>query len=345
MGLFNRETDDSNKTVVPVWFMRQAGRYHSHYQALKKEHDFITLCKDPKLAYEVTMGPIDEFNFDAAILFSDLLFPLEHLGMGLKYAPGPILDMKLETLDDVKKLGQVSPASEFYNFQKEACSLLKEGLDSSKTLIGFVGAPFTLYTYAVQGAHAGALQSAKSGLYDGRFEAFCELLLPAVEEEMALQAMGGADVIALFDTAVGELNLVDFKRFIVPKLHGITKRFKQRFPNKKIIYYSKMTSINHLDLIQDDNIDVLGVDYRHDLAKVLNRYGKDYYIQGNIDPCWLHTSWETLEQNLIEFKNHLYDNNVPFDKWIAGLGHGVLIKTPEENVFNTVNFIHENFKY
>ena len=97
MGLFNdRLKNENGKTQVPVWFMRQAGRYHSHYQNIKKGSDFMAMCKSPKLACEVTMGPINDFNFDAAILFSDLLFPLEQMGLGLTYAPGPILKFKLE---------------------------------------------------------------------------------------------------------------------------------------------------------------------------------------------------------------------------------------------------------
>ena len=109
MGLFNDRTQRDGKTGVPVWFMRQAGRYHSHYQGIKKKADFRSMGKTPDLAMEVTMGPTRDFDFDAAILFSDLLFPLEHLGMGLKYEPGPILDMRIETKDDLNKLKVVAP--------------------------------------------------------------------------------------------------------------------------------------------------------------------------------------------------------------------------------------------
>ena len=142
-NIFENRLQENGKTRVPVWFMRQAGRYHDHYQNLKKSYDFMTLCKEPKLACEVTMGPIEEFDFDAAILFSDLLFPLEQLGMDLVYNPGPKLGSKLEKLEDLKKLNQ-NPDQNFYNFQKEACTLLKQTLPKEKTRLGFVGAPFTL---------------------------------------------------------------------------------------------------------------------------------------------------------------------------------------------------------
>ncbi|MEE2670064.1 MAG: uroporphyrinogen decarboxylase family protein [Bdellovibrionota bacterium] len=342
MGLFENRLSKDGKTQVPVWFMRQAGRYHDHYQNLKKTHDFMTLCKDPKLACEVTMGPIDEFKFDAAILFSDLLFPLEQLNMGLTYNPGPILTKKLSTLEDIKALDK-NTNKEFFQFQKEACELLKVALPIDKTLLGFVGAPFTLYAYGVEGSHAGALVSSKTGLYDGRYEAFCELLLPNVLDEMILQAEGGADAICLFDTAVGELTVKDFKAFAVPKIKFLTSEFKKRYPNKKIVYYSRNTHKEHLRNIQDDNIDVIGVDWRHNLAEVLNEFGKDYYIQGNFDPCWLHLPWNQLEKHLQEFYQELDGQDL--SRWICGLGHGVLQHTPQENVRKAVEYIHNNFLY
>lgn len=183
--IFENRIKQGDKTQVPVWFMRQAGRYHDHYQNLKKTYSFMELCKQPKLACEVTMGPIEEFNFDAAILFSDLLFPLEQLGMDLVYNPGPKLGFKIDTLEDISKLNS-SADQDFFKFQHDACQLLRESLPKTKTLLGFVGAPFTLYAYAVEGSHAGALVSSKTGLYDGRYEKFCELLIPNVIHEMKI---------------------------------------------------------------------------------------------------------------------------------------------------------------
>ena len=343
--IFENRIKNDGKTNVPVWFMRQAGRYHDHYQNLKKSHNFMTLCKEPKLACEVTMGPIDEFNFDAAILFSDLLFPLEQLGTGLVYNPGPKLELTISKMEDLKRLKMSGHDKSYYKFQKDACTLLKETLPDTKTLLGFVGAPFTLYAYAVEGAHAGALVSSKTGLYDGRFDALCEVMLPNVLGEMIMQAEGGADAMCIFDTAVGELTVKDYKNIVLPKLKWLTKEFKALYPDKKIIYYSKNTHYGHLDEIQDENIDVLGVDWRHDIADVLNRYGKDYYIQGNFDPCWLHLPWNECEVNLKEFYQNIVDKKADQSKWICGLGHGVLQFTPEENVKKTIEYIHKNFKY
>jgi uroporphyrinogen decarboxylase len=344
-NIFENRMKINGKTRVPVWFMRQAGRYHDHYQNLKKDHDFMTLCKDPKLACEVTMGPIREFDFDAAILFSDLLFPLEQMGTGLVYDPGPKLSLTIEKLEDLKRLKMSGHSPTYYQFQKDACALLKVALPSNKTLLGFVGAPFTLYAYAVEGSHAGALVSSKTGLYDGRFEAFCETLLPNVLGEMCMQAEGGADAMCMFDTAVGECTVNDFKEFVLPKIKWLSREFKKQYPHKKIIYYSRNTHIQHLQEIQDDNIDVLGVDWRLNIGEILNTFGKDYYIQGNFDPCWLHLSWPLLQKKLENFYREICEQNAPQNKWICGLGHGVLQHTPQDNVKKTIQYIHEHFQY
>lgn len=305
----------------------------------------MTMCKDPKLACEITMGPIRDFDFDAAILFSDLLFPLEQMGLGLTYAPGPILQNKLESKDDLKKVKMIQKAESYYQFQKEATALLRKELPATKSLLGFVGAPWTLYTYAVEGSHAGALTSSKRGFYDGRWEGFCELLLPNLLTEMSLQAQGGADTVCLFDTAVGELMLTDFKKYIVPVLRKVTAEFKKMHPSIKVVYYSKLTHMDYLDEIQDKNIDVLGIDWRMNLAGALKRYSKDYYIQGNFDPSYLHYEWPQVEEKLKEFWAPLADGGVDLNRWICGLGHGVLQQTPEENVRKAVQYIHQNFVY
>jgi uroporphyrinogen decarboxylase len=346
MGLFTTRIKTENKTQVPVWFMRQAGRYHSHYQNIKKDSDFMTMCKNPKLAQDVTMGPIEDFKFDAAILFSDLLFPLEHLNLGLSYHSGPpTLERHLTDENIFATLKPKTDASVFYNFQGEAIKLLKKSLPSHVSMLGFVGAPFTLYTYATEGSHSGGLIESKKGLYNGRYSKFCELLLPTLLAEMQVQARAGADAICLFDTAVGELCLSDFKEFIVPRLQELLETFKKSHPDTKIVYYSKLTHLDYLRTLGHLPIDVLGVDWRMNLAAVLKEFGDRFYIQGNIDPVWLHLPWSDLEKNLAGFIKNLKDENVRLDKWICGLGHGVLQKTPEENVRKTVEYIHKNFTY
>ena len=331
---------ENRGSTLPVWFMRQAGRYHSHYQNIKKDSDFMTMCKNPELACEVTLGPIQDFGFNAAILFSDLLFPLEQLGMGLSYHSGPpTLEWHLQTPEDVKKLKVVAPGEEFYKFQGDACKLLRERLPKDVTLLGFVGAPFTLYTYAVEGSHAGNLVSAKQGLFDGRFEAFTKILMPELLSEMLVQARGGAQAIALFDTAAGELCVSDYQEFIVPKITKLLNDFKAQSPKTKIIYYSKHTQAGFIKSLDLTNIDVIGVDWRCDLVEIQKLLPPHVFIQGNLDPAWLHLPWELLEKKATRYYQDLRERGLDFKRWTAGLGHGVLIKTPETNVRNLVKLI------
>ncbi len=346
MGLFTNRPTTNHVKGVPVWFMRQAGRYHAHYQNIKKNSDFMTMCRDPELACEITLGPIQDFKFDAAILFSDLLFPLDHMGLGLSYESGPpTLERHLHTLEDVKSIQLRAPNEEFYAFQQKACSFLKVKLPESTTLLGFVGAPFTLYTYAVEGAHKGNLISSKLGLRDGRFKAFVELLLDPVVTEMSMQAAGGAEAICLFDTAAGELDLADYAEFIVPAIAKVVSRFKAKHPDKKIVYYSKFTHLNYLEKLEGIEIDVLGVDWRHNIGEVLSRFGDRYMIQGNLDPVHLFLPWEELALKWRALWEQVKSSGVSPDRWIVGLGHGVLPGTPEENVRKSVELIHREFLY
>lgn len=338
MGLF---TDRQKK--IPVWFMRQAGRYHAHYQALRRKHSFMDLCKKPELACEVTMGPIDDFKFDAAILFSDLLFPLEYLGMGLSYEQGPpTLELHLKTKEDFKNLLPQGQAESFFHFQKEAVQQLKKKLPQDKSLLGFVGAPFTLYTYATEGSHKEGLHLSKRGLYEGRFDLFLRELLSPLLVEMNLQAQGGADALCLFDTAVGELSPSDFEKYILPSLALICQSFKKENPNKRLVYYSKNTGLAHLRLLRSiPEIDVLGIDWKNNLRATLDEFGDKFFIQGNIDPDWLFLPWEELEKRLQTLWSEM-KGSPNLHHWIFGLGHGVLPQTPEENVRRTVQWVHDH---
>lgn len=343
-NIFENRKVVNGKTQVPVWFMRQAGRYHAHYQAIKAKSDFLTMCKDPKLACEVTMGPIEDFKFDAAILFSDLLFPLEHLGTGLRYDPGPKLDWHLDSVEKLKSLKELAPAEKFFSFQKEACVLLKKALPQDKTLLGFVGGPFTLYTYVTEGLHDGNLVSAKRGLHDGRWQGFLEKLIPNLVTEMRVQAEGGADAVCLFDTAAGELSPGDYGRFVVPALKTVMTEFKKLCPKTKITYYSKHTQRAHLDFLHDLPINTIGIDWRCDLVEVQKMFPK-LFVQGNFDPIWLHLPQNIMLENLKSWHKDLIKRGLDSSRWICGLGHGVTIQTPEDNVRKAVELVHAEFGY
>lgn len=332
-NLFQAAIRRRNTKRPPAWFMRQAGRYHSHYQALKQKYSFIELCRIPEVACETTMGPIRDFGFDAAILFSDLLFPLEAMGMGLAYDPGPKLDWYLRTPEDLNRLKGGEELASHMNFQAEAMKLIRAALPAEKGLLGFVGGPLTLFCYAVEGSHQGQLDSAHLGLTDGRYEGFVERIIDLLAENMALQTRAGADTIAVMDTCAGEFEPEVFAKICVPTLAKVYERYQKKCPGVPMTYYSKGTGPAHWRALADLPIGALGIDWNHDLAQVLEEWGDKYAIQGNIDPNWLFLPQAELEQKVRKvYASVAALKPSKLDGWISGLGHGVLPKTPEDSV-------------
>ena len=211
-----------SQSTPPIWLMRQAGRYHKHYQALRAKYSFMDLCKRPELAAEVALGPVVDFDFDAAILFSDLLFPLEALGMGLEYTDrGPQLEWRLNE-QTISQLRSVEEAWPHLLFQGDAVHATRERLPSSRSLIGFIGGPWTLFAYAVEGSHKGSLIESKKLLE--LFPQFCEVMIPLLARNIELQMDSGAELVMIFDTAAGELSPNVFKAEIVPQLRVLTEK-------------------------------------------------------------------------------------------------------------------------
>lgn len=337
----------TNKGRPPVWFMRQAGRYHSHYQGLKANHTFMELCKNPVLASEVTMGPIEDFDFDAAILFSDLLFPLEAMGLGLTYEPGPKLRHRIRTLPDLRAIHLPNDLHDFFGFQGAAIQHIRTQLPQQKGLIGFVGAPFTLYYYAVEGTHLESSPTVMNGLHNGLFAEFCEYLIPTLKIEMCVQAAAGADTIALFDTCAGATDPATFKNLLLPSLQNLIRSFHDVHPDVPVIYYSKGTTPAHWESLRNSRsqvAEVLGVDWKTPIKDVITNFGNDFAIQGNFDPNLMLLSTGEFESEVRAFFDPI-QKLTPEQRagWICGLGHGVLQTTPEANVRKFIQIQHEVF--
>ena len=321
----------------PVWFMRQAGRYHDHYQALKKDHTFEELCKNPLLAAETAMGPINEFDFDVAILFSDILFPLEALGMDLSYNPGPQFGLHLNEENANSLLVNQNPIS-FMNFQGEAIERTIERLPKEKSLIGFVGGPWTLISYACninKDSRQINLNNFQIGLLDN-------VILPLLKENIKLQLNAGAEVVMIFDSAAHQLDEEDLNIYLEKTFNSLAKEF----PNK-VGYYAK-DGINYETIIakqDDDEIDLAGmgldsnIDIRDYFKKTTNGF-----VQGNFSEHFLTLPLEEFLPKLDIFINQMSDLT-PEDRagWVCGLGHGVLKTTPQENVKEFVRRIREAF--
>ena len=330
---FQNALKNEPQQIPPIWFMRQAGRYHSHYQNLRKKHSFVDLCKQPDLAAETAMGPIRDFDFDAAILFSDILFPLEALGMGLSYDNGP---PKLGfALQDISQLPDRKDAHLELHFQGQGVKATRALLPKNKSLIGFVGGPFTLFVYAVEGSHHGGLTKAKA-LTPKLFPPFCDKMLPLLEYTIEEQLKNGAEIVMIFDTAAGELNPAWFDRFNAPVL----ERLLQKFP-KKLGYYGKHLTHDHLarPFYTRNDLAGFGIDHRFSLAKILS-VPHSGFVQGNFDQTLLHLDPAQFEIEAKEFLAPIKD--LPLEKrngWIMGLGHGVLPATPERNVKRLIELV------
>lgn len=338
MNLFNRALKKEVLEVPPIWFMRQAGRYHSHYQGLRAKNSFLELCRKPELACEVALGPVQDFDFDAAILFSDILFPLDVLGFGLDFTDkGPSLEKRL----DAQFLKQLLPFEEAWprlEFQKTALQLTRRALPDSKGLIGFVGGLWTLFTYAVDSDHKPPLINSKKEM--GLFAPFCERLVPLLTKNIELQFEGGADLVCIFDTSAGELTPFDFQSVVVPQL----KKIFDKFPGQ-ILYYSKGTMPDHFEAPAWKALPLLGqgFDHRYDLARVL-KSPRSGVVQGNFDQTLLHCDAQDLNQHLDHYLKPLKGLK-PEERrgWISGLGHGILPKTPEDNVRRFIDRVRKEF--
>lgn len=343
-SLFSQALARVNEERPPVWFMRQAGRYHSHYRNLRAEHSFIDLCKQAELATRITLGPMDAFDFDAAILFSDLLFPLEALGMPLSYEPGPTFGWQVRELEDLKRLNDNERSIEQLDFQAQALRRIRERLPQSKGLLGFVGGPLTLFFYAAAGSHQSDLGIAHSGLPDGRYAGFCAKLIPLLAQNIALQCQAGADCVAVFDTCAGELDPAAFNRWVVPQLADLLAQLKQLCPDARVLYYSKGTDARHWRLLESVPICGIGIDWRTPVVDVLDEFGDRWAIQGNFDPHAMLLPEADFLRSLERFFDPLLA--LPARRrrgWICGLGHGVLPATPEHHVRLFVDLQRELF--
>ncbi|HEX4376727.1 MAG TPA: uroporphyrinogen decarboxylase family protein [Steroidobacteraceae bacterium] len=342
--LLLRALERRNTARPPVWFMRQAGRYHRHYQRLRARHEFIDLCKRPELAVEVTLGPIEDFGFDAAILFSDLLFPLEAMGMGLTYEPGPKLGWHLRTAADLSRLTGGAARAQHMSFQAEALTRLRTRLPHSCGLIGFVGGPMTLYAYAVAGSHEGFVRETPADHERTLFPGFIEQLQPLLVANMVLQAQAGADCVAMFDTAAGALSPAQFRELVVPSVAGAIAAFREHCPDTPLMYYSRDTGPEQWSMLRPIDFQCLGIDWRHDMAQALPAFGERWALQGNIDPQWLlqePAQWEPKVRAL--FERVLALPATQRAGWVCGLGHGVLQHTPEANVHRVLRIQREMF--
>lgn len=322
---------------TPIWIMRQAGRYLPEYRAIRAKTDFLTMCKTPELAAEVTIQPVDIIGVDAAIIFSDILVIPEAMGMHLEIheGQGPVFDAPIRTETDENKLKQIS-AYEDLKYVLDAISLTKKELNGRVPLIGFSGAPWTLLSYMVEGQGSKTFSNVKKLIYNNPELAHNILnkLTDAVADYLSAQISSGADAVQIFDTWAGILSPRDYLVFALKYVNQVIEKIIRK--GEPIIYFPKGVH-NRMRTIADCGADVIGVDWTIDLAKTRDKIGAKVAIQGNLDPTVLYA-----EPNFIrrEAKKVLLSyGNGPGH--IFNLGHGILPDVDPGHAKVLVDFIKE----
>ena len=322
---------------TPVWFMRQAGRYMAEYRAVRKKHSLIEICKNPALAAEVTITAAEALRVDAAIIFADLLLPLEVMGLPFRFSAGegPVIEKPLRTHVDVARL-HTNRSSEL-GYVSDAIRLVVKHFGTRLPVIGFCGAPFTLASYMIEGGGSRNYIHTKRMMYNSP-ETWAELmdkLVAVVSEYAAEQVRAGADVIQVFDSWVGCLSVEDYRRYVLVPVTELVQ--KLQVSGVPIIYFGTDTA-SLLPSMKETGADVIGLDWRIPLDEGWRSMEFAGAVQGNLDPVLLFAEWKELRSRAEDILRRA--NGRPGH--IFNLGHGILPETPVENVKALAEFVREH---
>lgn len=322
----------------PVWLMRQAGRILPQYRAIRSGvKDFPTLVSRPDLAAEVTIQPVDELGVDAAILFSDILVIPEAMGLPYKMVEkkGPFFPKTIQTSDDLENLNCGSEAAQQLEYVYEALRQTKSGLEGRVPLIGFSGAPWTLFAYMIEGSGSKTFSRAKKMLYKNPdlSHRLLQKITDTIIAYLSLKVKYGADVLQIFDSWAGILSPEHYKTFSLPYIQQIC----DAIPNAPLIVFAKGAWFAIEDVARL-NTTAMGLDWNMDPQKIRELAGSEKVFQGNLDPCYLYADQSTIKRGTIDMLKKFGG------KHIANLGHGVYPDTPLDNVKCFVETV-QSFRY
>ena len=321
---------------TPVWFMRQAGRYMPEYRAVRKQHSLLEICKKPALAAEVTITAAEFLGIDAAIIFADLLLPLEVMGLPFHFSAGegPVIEKPVRSKEDIANL-RTDRASEL-GYVSEAVALVAKHFGDKLPVIGFCGAPFTLASYMIEGGGSRNYIHAKKMMYNSPtdWDALMRKLVVVTAAYSAEQVRAGADVIQIFDSWVGCLSVEDYRRYVLPHVTDMVKQLQKT--GAPIIYFGT-DSATLLPAMKETGADVIGLDWRIPLDDGWARLDHQCAVQGNLDPVLLFADWRELKSRAEEILRRAAGR----PGHIFNLGHGILPETPVENVKNLARFVQE----
>ncbi|MHB1131077.1 MAG: uroporphyrinogen decarboxylase [Chloroflexota bacterium] len=323
---------------TPIWIMRQAGRYLPEYRQLRERHAMLEVIKTPELAVEITLQPLRRFDLDAAIIFSDILPPLESMGAEVHFSQGegPTIPRPVRSAADVDAL-RVPVAAEIAPYTQAAIRLAARELSGRLPLIGFAGAPFTLAGYLIEGGSSRDFARTKRLMYDepSVWHSLMDKLAQLVGLYLVAQVQAGAQVTQVFDSWAGVLSPADYAEFVLPYSRRAVAMARRA--GAPVIYFSTGTA-GMLETIRQVEADVFGLDWRVNLGDAWARLGEDVALQGNLDPLGLFAPLPRLHQRAAEV---LYQANGR-PGHIFNLGHGILPETPIDHVVALVDFVHEH---
>ncbi len=333
---FLRACRREKTAFTPIWLMRQAGRYLPEYRALRAKHDFLTLCKTPAAATEVTLQPIERLGVDAAILFADILLVLEPLGVGLEFTrgEGPRIARPVRSAEDVSRLAPVDVPSSV-GFVFETVRLVCKALADRVPLVGFAGAPFTLASYLIEGGASREFLQTKRFMRaePAAWHALMARLAGITAEYLNGQIDAGAQAVQLFDSWVGTLSPADYREFVLPHSRAVLSRLTPGVPT---IHFGTGTA-TLLELMKDAGGDVIGLDWRVELGPTWDRLGVEVAVQGNLDPAILLAPVPEIRRAV----GAILDGAARRPGHIFNLGHGVHQETPVDHVRALVDMVHE----
>lgn len=320
---------------TPVWFMRQAGRYMKEYQQIRSKHSILEICKTPDLATEVTLQPINRFELDAAIIFADILLPLEPMGLDITFleGEGPVIRNPLRNERDIANLHAVREES--FTFTDRAISQTRKALDGRVPLIGFAGAPFTLASYAIEGGSSRSYIRTKSLMYANPqvWQRLMEIFVSVITAYLRIQICAGAQAIQIFDSWVGSLSPGDFEEYVLPYVKQICRNLKSE--GVPLIYFGTGTA-TLLPMIRTIECDVVGLDWHVHLDEAWHTLGPNVAVQGNLDPVVLFAPVPEIERRIRDILARA--GNRPGH--IFNLGHGILPETPVDHVEAALACVH-----
>lgn len=324
---------------TPIWVMRQAGRYLPEYRATrKKAGDFMSLCKNPQLACEVTMQPIDRFDLDAAILFSDILTIPDAMGLGLYFSEGegPKFERPIQSLADIEAISAEVNDNLTYVF--DAVSTIKTALGDRAPLIGFSGSPWTLATYMVEGGSSKTFAKTKALLFNEpkTLHLLLDKLADSVIAYLNQQVLSGADSLMVFDTWGGVLSKANYLDFSLNYMQKIVTGIKAKHPNIPVTLFSKNGG-KHLSEIANTGCDGVGIDWTVELGEVEAQIGDQVAIQGNLDPAVMYATPEVVRQEVKKVLDQFKGDT----GHIFNLGHGITPDVDPENMKVLVDSVHE----